>query len=412
MDRRTLLKAAGMGALGVGFGGCASSTAGTALVRPRRTVNLVPVEAAWDRIIRTTVGLRPHRPSGFVVRAEMFDDKTVVHNYGHGGAGHSLGWGTGYLATELALEHGDRRVAVLGCGTVGLTAARQLQRRGFAVTIFAMSVPPDTTSNMALAGFTPNSGLVDDDLRTRAWDAQFMRAAEIGYEQLQLLVGRNYGVSWMDSYSFMNEAPTPPAREGGSRPLGLRTGQTVLRPGEHPFPSLYASRRPSIRIEPSIYLDALVRDFLVFGGRLVIREFDTLRDLMTLSESLIVNCTGLGAGTLFDDREIMPVKGQLTVLVPQREVNYRTVGSIPGPGARRQGIPFHMMPRSDGIVLGGTSQRGVWDLEPDEAARREVVETHIALFSGMRAPNPGARLSSSAMPNEIPGLESFFGLES
>ena len=88
-----------MGALGLGFGGCAGGVARTAFVRPRRIVNLVPVEAAWDRIIRTTVGLRPHRPSGFVVRAEKFDDKTVVHNYGHGGAGHSLGWGTGYLAT-------------------------------------------------------------------------------------------------------------------------------------------------------------------------------------------------------------------------------------------------------------------------------------------------------------------------
>jgi len=412
MDRRTLLKAAGMGALGMGFGGCAGGAARTAVVRPRRIVNLVPVEAAWDRIIRTTVGLRPHRPSGFVVRAEQFDDKTVVHNYGHGGAGHSLGWGTGYLATELALEHSDRRVAVIGCGTVGLTAARQLQRRGFAVTIFAMSVPPDTTSNMALAGFTPNSGLVDDDLRTPAWDAQFMRAAEISYKQLQLLVGRNYGVSWMDSYSLMNQLPVPRPSEGEPGPLRLRTGRVILQPGEHPFPSVYASRRPSLRIEPSIYLDALVRDVLFFGGRIVIRKFDTLRDLMSLSESLIVNCTGLGSGTLFGDREIMPVKGQLTVLVPQPEVDYRTVGSIPGPGARRRGIPFHMMPRSDGIVLGGTSQRGVWDLEPDEDARREVVETHIALFFGMRVSDPSMRLSSSAVPDELPSLESFFGLES
>jgi len=411
MDRRTLLKAAGTGALGLGFGGCAGA-ARTALVRPRRVVNLVPVEAAWDRIIRTTVGLRPHRPSGFVVRAEQFDDKTVVHNYGHGGAGHSLGWGTGYLATELALEHGDRSVAVIGCGTVGLTAARQLQRRGFAVTIFAMSVPPDTTSNMALAGFTPNSGLVDDDLRTPAWDAQFMRAAEISYKQLQLLVGRNYGVSWMDSYSLMNQLPVPRPSEGEPGPLRLRTGRVILHPGEHPFPSVYASRRPSLRIEPSIYLDALVRDVLFFGGRIVIRKFDTLRDLMSLSESLIVNCTGLGSGTLFGDREIMPVKGQLTVLVPQPEVNYRTFGGVPTPGGDRRGFPVHMMPRSDGIVLGGTSQRGVWDMEPDEEARRQIVEAHIALYSGMRAPDPGVRLSSSTVPDEVPSLESFFGLES
>ena len=412
MDRRALLKSGGIGVVGLGFGGCASRAARAALVRPRRIVNLVPVEAAWDRIIRTTVGLRPHRPSGFVVRAEKFDDKTVVHNYGHGGAGHSLGWGTGYLATELALEHGDRHVAVIGCGTVGLTAARQLQRRGFAVTIFAMSVPPDTTSNMALAGFTPNSGLVDDELRTPAWDAQFMRAAEISYKQLQLLVGRNYGVSWIDSYSLMNQLPVPRPSEGEPGPLRLWAGRVMLQPGGHPFPSVYASRSPSLRIEPSIYLDALVRDVLLFGGRIVIRKFDILRDLMSLSESLIVNCTGLGSGTLFGDREIIPVKGQLTVLVPQPEVNYGTFGGVPTPGGDRRGFPIHMMPRSDGIVLGGTSQRGVWDMEPDEEARRRIVDAHIALYSGMRAPDPGVRLSSSTVPDEVPSLESFFGLVS
>ncbi len=133
---------------------------------------------------------------------------------------------------------------------------------------------------------------------------------------------------------------------------------------------------------------------------------------MTLSESLIVNCTGLGSGTLFGDREIMPLKGQLTVLVPQPEVNYGTFGGLPSPGGSRRGFPVHMMPRSDGIVLGGTSQRGVWDMEPDEEARRRIVEAHIALYSGMRATDPGVRLSSSAVPDEVPSLESFFGLES
>ena len=52
-------------------------------------------------------------------------------------------------------------------------------------------------------------------------------------------------------------------------------------------------RRQQIRIEPSIYLDAMVRDFLLFGGHIVIRKFDTPRDLMSLSEP-VVNCTGLG----------------------------------------------------------------------------------------------------------------------
>src|SRR5204862_508860 len=118
-----------------------------------------------------------------------------------GGAGMSLAWGCGAMAADMALEQGDRRAAVLGCGSPGLTAARQLQRRGFAVTIYTLAVPPYTTSNMSSAGFTPTAGLVSADQRTPAWDAQFRQAAEISYRQLQLLAGApGYGVYWIDNY--------------------------------------------------------------------------------------------------------------------------------------------------------------------------------------------------------------------
>ena len=412
MDRRALLKTGGLAALGVAAGGCAGRRARTG--PPPPYVNLPLIEASWGRVIRTTVGLRPYRPSGFDLRAEKLDAKTVIHNYGHGGAGHSLGWGTGALAADMALEHGARRAAVVGCGTVGLTAARQLQRRGFAVTIYAKSVPPYTTSNMALAGFTPTSGLVADDRRTPEWDVQFRRAIQISYEQLQLLVGRGYGVSWVYNYRPMNELPEPGPRAAASqsppplRPPETRTGGVVLQPGEHPFPSRYASRTSSLRIEPAIYLDRLVHDFVYFGGRIVMREFATRRDLMSLNESLIVNCTGLGARDLFADDELMPVKGQLIMLVPQPEVNYATSGGVPG---RNRGGFVHMMPRRDGIALGGTAERGVSSLEPNEEARQRIVDTHIELFNGMQPPDREARLTAAA-PGEIPKVESFFGLES
>jgi glycine/D-amino acid oxidase-like deaminating enzyme len=310
------------------------------------------------------------------------------------------------MAAEMATEQEDRRAAVIGSGVAGLTTARQLQRLGFDVTIYAMSVPPNTTSNMSLAGFTPTSGLVETDQRTAAWDAQFRRAVEIAYRQLQLLAGPKYGISWLNGYSMLDGPPAnavvqpePEPRPAPSRPRRpsllppeLRTGSVVLGPGEHPFPTPYVSYRPSIRIEPSIYLDQLVEDVLLFGGRIVIRKFDTPRDFMSLEESVIVNCTGLGSYTLFNDWELTPLKGQLTVLVPQPEVDYNTFGGL------RRGAPgsfgIHMQPRSDGIILGGTSERGVWSLEPNEEARRRVVEGHIELFDAMRGLTRGARIAS------------------
>ena len=425
MDRRTLLKTGTMGFLGLRLGGCAT---GSGRESP---LVLAPVRASWDRVIRTTVGLRPFRPSGFVLRAEKLDAKTVIHNYGHGGSGMSLSWGTAFMAAEIAFQQEDRRAAVIGCGVVGLTTARQLQRRGFDVTIYAMAVPPDTTSNMSLAGFTPTSGLVETDQRTRAWDAQFRRAVEIAYKQLQLLVGPKYGISWLNGYSMLDGPPATitaqpepgqteagrpgaPSRPAPSRPSLLppefRTGRVVLGPGEHPFPTPYVSYRPSIRIEPSIYLDALVEDVLLFGGHIVIRKFDTPRDLMSLEETVIVNCTGLGSYTLFDDRELTPLKGQLTVLVPQPEVDYNTFGGLSRNTSGGFGI--HMQPRSDGIILGGTSERGVWSLEPNEEARRRVVEGHIELFDRMRGLASSSLIASVGPPDHVPPVEAFFGLDS
>ena len=52
-----------------------------------------------DRFIRTTVGLRPHRDSGFLLHAEQLDGKTVIHHFGHGGAGMALSWGAAGAGT-------------------------------------------------------------------------------------------------------------------------------------------------------------------------------------------------------------------------------------------------------------------------------------------------------------------------
>jgi D-amino-acid oxidase len=369
-----------MALMALGLTGCATRTTGRTAMPRRAPLRLAPVRVSYDRIIRATVGLRPHRATGFVLRAEKMDGKLLIHNYGHGGAGMSLSWGTGQMAAEMALEQPERRAAVLGCGVVGLTSARQLQRRGFSVTIYAATVPPDTTSNMSLAGFTPTSGLVQFSSRTDAWDAQFRRAVEIAYRQLQLLAGPKYGISWINNYALTDTEP----RSGGTNTLlpdSVRVGDVVYGPGEHNFPFQYAIERPEMRIEPSVYLDALVADVVANGGRIVIRRFESPRDLMTLDEPVIVNCTGLGAKAIFGDPELIPLKGQLIVLIPQDEVNYSTNGGV---RESPPGVFVHMMPRRDGIVLGGTSERDIWTTEINEEERRRVVDGHRTLFAAMR----------------------------
>jgi len=352
------------------------------------------VKVSAERVIRQTVGLRPHRPSGFVLKSAALDQKTVIHNYGHGGSGMSLSWGTATMAADMALSHTERRAAVLGSGVVGLTTARQLQRRGFAVTIYTDKVPPDVTSNWSLAAWTPTSGLVEFAKRTPEWSTQLVEAAEIAYRQLQFMTGPRYGISWITNYSPTESAESARG-ENALLPRHLQSEQTLLQPGEHPFPSTYCIERPELRIEPNIYLPALMDDVLAFGGRIVIRKFESPRDVLALSENLIVNCTGLGAKALFGDDELMPLKGLLVLLPSQDEVRYSTSGGVNIPSSQR-GLFIHMMPRTDGIVLGGTSERNVWTTDVNEAEKQRIIANHVTLFASMRAPGVPAPAPTTA----------------
>src|SRR5688572_17721962 len=170
-----------------------------------------PVKVARDRVIREVVGLRPYRASGFVVDAEKLGNKLLVHNYGHGGGGVTLSWGTASLAVDLARDFvatkRARRFAVLGCGVSGLSVARLLQRyfqnRPGTVTSYAKALPPDTTSSSAGGWWSPTS-VYEPDMVDVMFDDQFRRACQISNRAFRLLVGPEYGVRSIQSYERMH----------------------------------------------------------------------------------------------------------------------------------------------------------------------------------------------------------------
>jgi D-amino-acid oxidase len=369
VPRRAMLKATGLAALGAGVSTCAGRRAGS-LVWPEPPRRYARVHVAEDRVIRTVVGLRPYRPSGFVVRTEKIGDKTVVHNYGHGGGGITLSWGTSELAVDEAWATGEQRFAVLGCGAVGLASARLLQQRGAEVTIYARDLPPQTTSNIAGGQWAPTS-VMDRARRTTESDALLARAARLAHLSFQRLPAAEFGIRWLENFVLSNE----PLQEWWEQGLvrDLYPDSRDLGPREHPFPARYARRFTTMLVEPPIYLSALLRDVRLAGGRVVVRELAGRDELQELPESVILNCTGLGAKALFGDEELEPVRGQLTFLLPQPEVDYMVITG-----------GLYMFPRRDGILLGGTFEHGAWGLDVDEEVRRRMVAGHRALFEGMR----------------------------
>jgi glycine/D-amino acid oxidase-like deaminating enzyme len=347
-----------------------------------------PVKVSRERVIREIVGLRPYRAEGFVVDAERIGNKLLIHNYGHGGAGITLSWGTASLAVDLVGDFPGaraarprrssrpstpRRFAVLGCGVNGLSTALLLQRRfqdgPGTVTIYAKDLPPETTSNIA-GGFWSPTSVYDTETASTKFTEQFKLACRISNRAFQLLVGPEYGVRWIETLElYRNEAALGRELVGGN---DLYPQQETHRDPETYFGFPYARQYSTMLIEPPVYLNALLRDFYIAGGKLVVREFRNREELMRLPEPVIFNCTGLGARALFGDQKLSPVRGQLEVLLPQPEIDYCYLSS------------GYMFPRRDGIILGGTWDHDDWSLAPRADQTTRILETHAGIMKGVK----------------------------
>jgi glycine/D-amino acid oxidase-like deaminating enzyme len=346
----------------------AAFLSGCATVGTRHVSGCTPlpsVDADSSRLIRAMAGLRPYRRSGFVVRAEPLGDKMLVHNYGHGGAGITLSWGSSKLATELGLEGHSGPVAVLGCGVMGLSTARLVQDAGFPVTIYTAALPPDTTSNIAGGQFHP-AYVFSDDAVTPEFMTQFTRALDYSWRRFQIMVGEDYGVRWLPTYV---ETDSPEAKLLETFPPVNR----MLTPAQHPFPWASALRYDTMYVEMGRYLRQMTRDVRIAGGKIEVRKFATPAEIAELPESLVFNCTGLGSRELFGDQELRPARGQLAILEPQPEVQYAVTGS-----------PGYMFPRPDGILLGGTFELDQWDTTPDPATIQRIIAAHKRFFASFR----------------------------
>ena len=375
LDRRSFIQ----GAIATGALFATARSAAAAISNFQR--RYAPVKVARNRVIREVVGLRPFRPDGFVVKAERLGSKLVVHNYGHGGGGVTLSWGTASMAVDLArdfvsLRTGQRRslplrFAVLGCGVSGLSTAILLQRRfqngPGTVTIYAKDLPPNTTSNIAGAHWSPTSVF---DSATPAFTAQFRLACQISNRAFQLLVGNEYGVRWVETLELLRgESSLEREMPGGN---DLYRQIEIHKDPDRFFGFPFVRQYYTMLIEPSIYLSALLRDFYVAGGRVVVKQFRSREEIARLPEQVVFNCTGLGAREIFGDEALSPVRGQLEILLPQPEVDYCYLTS------------GYMFPRRDGIVLGGTWDHDDWNLNPNPEQSTMILDTHTEVMKGLK----------------------------
>jgi glycine/D-amino acid oxidase-like deaminating enzyme len=382
--RRAFLRQASAAGL-LGLGGCATARSAPFPVDAKPTYRPVPplarINARPERIFDITVCLRPFRAAGPRLDAETVGDKLVVHNYGHGGSGWSLSWGSAKVVVPKALATGARDIAVIGCGALGLTAAITAQRMGARVTIYAKELPPEVRSSRATGVWSPDSRIATAAAAPAGFPELWERMARDSFKTYHAYLGLpGAPIEWIDRYVLSD---TPPGRRAdpvgfahyGSRVADLTPPMESLPAGSHPFPAPHARRTSLPMFNIAEYSRVLMSEFLQAGGRIETVEFHSPADLAKLKQRAVINCTGYGARALWKDESLVPVRGQIAWLIPQPEASYGVIYDN-----------VSMLARRDGIVIQQTGPDEAWGYnDANETVDRSEAEAAVASIARVYA---------------------------
>lgn len=315
-----------------------------------------------DAVLRVVCGLRPCRHGGLRIEQERLGAKHIVHNYGQGGCGVTIGFGCAVAAAnEVAqLAEPQERIGVLGGGVVGLTTADELLRRGYRVRIYAAAVATETTSNLAGALWLPTGverGRTD-------WErARFERILAISRERFLTLDRSRLGVVELPVYE-PEEAELHTEYFGVGSIAEPEPLDRLPFAGEHGAGRVYRTDL----IHTPRFLRTVLADIRHRGAEIERAVFTALDDIRRVEQRVLVNCLALSSRTLFADAAVYPAYGLLVHMRAQE------IGYIVHDGYQ------YLFPREDALVLGGCFRAGVESDTPDPALASEIIRHHRWFF--------------------------------
>jgi D-amino-acid oxidase len=336
----------------------------------RRTDLATPDFAALRASAQFDACIRPHRTGGVRLSLETFQGgpRYIIHNYGHSGAGITLSFGCAsvvvdYVETVMNLRRGSTvrtSVAILGSGVIGLTTATELRRKWpqLPITIFAKgasgSTAPDVTATTSFkAGGQFEPSIIIDEYRgsNRALLTAYLRASAKRIREIEATRhAADFGIAPRKNYTFddpnlgFDEFIPPdvvPSYRQGPLPFSeMRNSDGTRQVGREYSTWL---------INPRILLPKLAADLAARNVPRRVMTFENQQQVASLSETIIINCTGLGAKALFGDNAMVPKRGLLVRLPNARQrFSYLFSG-----GCENNRISY-MFARQTDLVIGGT----------------------------------------------------------
>ncbi|MDA2918633.1 FAD-binding oxidoreductase [Desulfobacterota bacterium AH_259_B03_O07] len=245
------------------------------------------------------------------------------------------------------------KVTVLGCGVSGLTCGIRLLELNFRVKIIAYSIPPNTTSDIAAAYWSPFR--VYPEGKVLKWGKHafnvFMKLTRIegtGVSRTKLMELFDHDV---DDVWWEKAVPNYRRASKEEMPQGFKYAHLVEIP----------------LIETPIYMKYLVKRFKDLGGRIqrLDKKISSIEELYT-DNMLIINCSGLGAHEICGDNEVYPIRGQI-IRTTNPGINrcYHYESTIKD--------LTYIVPRSNDCILGGTAEENNWNTEINEETAKTIL---------------------------------------
>jgi D-amino-acid oxidase len=327
-----------------------------------RVIPLIPPLINSEHIKEKIICIRSQRERIFRIALTQEQNKLIFHNYGHGGAGWTFLFGSVHESIRLYTQHmhahpdlAQKPVAVIGAGCYGLLTAITLAQRGIPVRIIAKDI--ENVSSYKAAGFffpKPRRSASPTE------SALCIRLGIESYRTYQQIYNRTHpfltaGVSLIPAYFNPDVDP-------GFQPY---SAQGLVQPPEPVLIHFGAHNRyPMMRytllfLDTRVLMQELHRTIHTLQIPLIPATVSSWEEI---PESVIFNCTGLGAHALTGDKDIVPVQGHLITLTNQPDrsqlqylINTRVPGFTPKGTARNDLIYY--APKQEGI-LGITFLRG------------------------------------------------------
>ncbi|WP_339864493.1 FAD-dependent oxidoreductase [uncultured Algoriphagus sp.] len=237
-----------------------------------------------------------------------------------------------------------KSVTVVGSGIVGLTSAISLQEAGFQVRLVAKERFEKTLSSKVGAIWFPFE--IHPKEKTNHW-------ATLAYERYKSEIQEGNGVAFIP---FLT-AFTPESNIDWTRQLPVGKVRKA-RPEELPKGMQMAFISEVPLAEPQLYLPHLFERFIANGGSFENREITSLEE-MTGVDDLVINCTGLGAKSLCNDKELHPMRGQI---LRCKKMNFPSFAN-----PTKRGALSYVINRSEDSVIGGTDYENDWNESIDPA---------------------------------------------